>query len=144
MPGLADPEVIDLISLSPDGSTCRLHIVEVDAWSERPDAGQLNEKLLNYVGFALDGQLAAAYPEVVGLPIQIVIDAYFELTPDAVADLEAFKRGLGQYEIDLTWTDGLRLQNEETRSAVSERRLSHPSTEARSSASPLQRHGGPR
>lgn len=109
MPGLADPAVIDLVSVSPDGSSCRLHIVESEAWRERPDARQLNEKLLHYVAFALDGQLLATHPEVAGLPIQFVIDAYFELTPDAVADLEVFKRSLAAYEIDLSWNGGLRL-----------------------------------
>lgn len=107
MPGVANPKVIDLVSVSTDGSTCCLHIVETDTWVDRPDPRQLNEKLLNYVAFALDGQLVATHPEVATLPIRVVIDAYFELTPAAAADLEAFKRSLSQYDIDLTWNDGL-------------------------------------
>lgn len=109
MPGLSHPEVIDLVTISTDGFTCRLHIVETEPWNDRPDATQLNAKLLNYVGFALDGQLVAMYPEVANLPIEIVLEAYFALTRNALDDLETCKRGLSRYEIDLTWTDGLDL-----------------------------------
>jgi hypothetical protein len=107
--GLSDPNVIDLVSVTPDGSTCNLHIVETEPWSDRPDPAQLNEKLLNYVGFALDGQLAATYPDTTVLPIQIVIDAYFALSSAALADLQSVQRGLAQYDIRLQWNDGLDL-----------------------------------
>lgn len=84
-----------------------MHVVETEPWYDRPDPAQLNEKCLNYAGFALDGQLAATYPDAAGLPIQIVIDAYFDLAPAAVADLESVQRSLAQYDIGLRWNDGL-------------------------------------
>ena len=84
-----------------------MHVVETEPWYDRPDPAQLNEKFLNYPGFALDGQLAATYPDAAGLPIQIVIDAYFDLAPAAVADLESVQRSLAQYDIGLRWNDGL-------------------------------------
>ncbi|MFG6503803.1 DUF6572 domain-containing protein [Microbacterium sp. P05] len=112
MPGLNNPDVIDLVGVSADGSTCILHIVETEAWRDRPDPELLNAKLLTYVGFALDGQLVAAYPDVAELPIRFAIDAYFKLSPAALADLEVCKTGLSQYDIDLTWEDGLTFSGE--------------------------------
>ncbi|MFF2368951.1 DUF6572 domain-containing protein [Agromyces sp. NPDC058110] len=110
MPGLSDPEVIDLVSVTPDGATCCLHVVETEPWPDRPDPGCLNQKLLNYVGFALDGQLVATYPDVAGLPIRIEIDAHFKLTSAAVADLQLVKSSLSKYDIELTWNDDRSLE----------------------------------
>jgi len=50
---------------------------------------------------------ATTIAHAAGLPIQIVIDAYFDLTPAAVADLESVQRSLAQYDIGLRWNDGL-------------------------------------
>ena len=107
MPGLSNPDVVDFVTVTPDGATCCLYVVETEPWPDRPDAGQLNAKLLNYVEFAVGGQLAETYPQAAGLPVRIVIDAYFDLAPAAVADLQTVERALAQYGIGLRWNDGL-------------------------------------
>lgn len=66
---------IDLVGVSPDGSTVLIYLVQPGSWTGSD--GQLRSlqaKIQNYAGFALDGQLAATYPELEGLPWSIVVD----------------------------------------------------------------------
>jgi len=67
-------EVIDLVSLSPDKQTVRLHIIAEEPWSSNGDTALLLQaKLKNYVAFAADGQLVRAYPDVRGKKVVIEI-----------------------------------------------------------------------
>jgi hypothetical protein len=67
-------DVIDLVSLSPDKQTVRLHIIAGDPWSSNGDTAiLLQAKLKNYVAFAADGQLVRAYPNVRGKKVVIEI-----------------------------------------------------------------------
>jgi hypothetical protein len=71
-----DSASIDLVGLSPDGSTVDLFLVQSGPWTgSEAQIGTLQAKIQNYVGFAVDGQLARQYPEVEGLPWRIVIDS---------------------------------------------------------------------
>lgn len=80
-----DPASIDLVGLTPDGSTVELFIVQCGPWTgSENQIGTLQAKIQNYVGFALDGQLESQYPEVRGLPWRIVIDSQTG-EPDAKA-----------------------------------------------------------
>lgn len=71
-----EPSKIDLVSISPDGSTVNLYIV-----AEQPLTGSdvqlrsLQEKIHNYVGYVLDGQMSRELPETSGLAWRIVIDS---------------------------------------------------------------------
>jgi hypothetical protein len=66
--------VIDLVSLSPDKQTVRLHIIAEEPWSSNGDTALLLQaKLKNYVAFAADGQLVRAYPDVRGKKVVIEI-----------------------------------------------------------------------
>jgi hypothetical protein len=72
---LFEPSKVDLVALSWDGSIVSLYIVSDSEWSgtdaqiESPQ-----RKIHNYVSFAIDGSMTAAYPEAKGLAWQIVID----------------------------------------------------------------------
>ena len=69
-----DPAKVDLVSLTPDGGTVRLYIVSESEWTGSDDQiNSLQAKIHNYVGYAVDGPMAEAYPELRGLPWQIVI-----------------------------------------------------------------------
>ncbi|MGZ5398124.1 MAG: DUF6572 domain-containing protein [Mycobacterium sp.] len=72
---LFDPTKVDLVSVSPDGSTVILHIVNDYPWSGTDAQIQsLQAKVHTYVGFALDGQLVNTYPETAGLAWTIRVD----------------------------------------------------------------------
>jgi hypothetical protein len=63
-----EPWKIDLVSISPDGSTVNLYIV-----AEQPLTGSdgqlrsLQEKIHNYVSYVLDGQMSRELPETCGV-----------------------------------------------------------------------------
>jgi hypothetical protein len=66
---------IDLVGVSPDGSTVLIYLVQSGAWTgSDAQISSLQTKIQNYVGFALDGQLVSAYPDVQGLRWSIVVD----------------------------------------------------------------------
>jgi hypothetical protein len=66
---------VDFVSLSDDGSTVSLYIVSDSPWSgSDAQLESLQNKIHNYVSFALDGPMTATYPETQGLRRQIVID----------------------------------------------------------------------
>ena len=68
-------QTVDLVSLSPDGAEVNLYVVQAGTWTGSDgQLASLQEKLHNYVAFALDGQMERAYPETAGLPWRIVID----------------------------------------------------------------------
>jgi hypothetical protein len=67
-------QTVDLVALSPDGQTARLYIVQANPWTgSDSQVASLQEKIHNYVGFALDGQMVATYPETRDLPWEIVV-----------------------------------------------------------------------
>jgi len=74
MESLFDVTKIDLVALSADSSTVCLYNVSDFAWTgSDAQIGSLQAKIQSYVGYALDGQMAAAYPETRDLPWRIVI-----------------------------------------------------------------------
>jgi hypothetical protein len=83
-----DPAKIDLVAVSPNRDSVNLYIVVDSAWTgSDAQIRSLLEKIHNYVGFAVDGQLAARYPDVAGLPWTIVIDSHVG-PPDAATQHE--------------------------------------------------------
>jgi hypothetical protein len=72
-----DASKIDLVSVTADGGTVELHIVADAPWTgSDAELMSLQQKINTYVGFALDGQLHATYPETKGLGWRIIIDAH--------------------------------------------------------------------
>ena len=75
--------VVDLVAHDPKTDQVALVIVEQRPWdSSRERLLQLQEKIHNYVGYALDGQFARMYPDLVGKPLTIALSCFAE--PDAV------------------------------------------------------------
>jgi hypothetical protein len=76
VPKVFDAATVDLVTMLPDGAGACLYIVQDLAWSGSDEQlVSLQEKVHNYVGFALDGEMAAQYPGTSGLPWRIVIDS---------------------------------------------------------------------
>src|SRR5687767_9493284 len=90
---LFDGATVDAVSIPADGSAVELHIVADAPWTgSDPQITSLQQKIHTYVGFAADGQLAAAYPEAAGLPWRIVVQCHAG-NPDArTADVLARTR----------------------------------------------------
>ncbi len=73
---LFDPTTVDLVASTRSGDA-RLYIVRDQQWTgSDPEIRSLQEKIHNYVGFALDGGMVALYPELTAQPWAIVIDTY--------------------------------------------------------------------
>jgi hypothetical protein len=70
---LFDAAKVDVVTLSADGRV-ELYIVQDRAWTgSDAQLNSLQVKVHNYVGYALDGQLARDYPETLGKPWEIVV-----------------------------------------------------------------------
>lgn len=89
--GIESPDQIDFVSLPPSKSSIDMHIAQNVEWDGSDRIVMLlQEKVHSYVSFALDGQLAATYPELAHLPWRIVLDCQSEpdpLTADVLAKL---------------------------------------------------------
>jgi hypothetical protein len=109
MTGIASPTTVDIVTLSPDRAACFMYVVETEDWDKAPNLELLSDKLNNYMGYALDGQLHSDYPETSGLPVVVWFDFYFELSGSAVQILGAWKEALDRSGIGLDWRDGLSL-----------------------------------
>ena len=82
--GVENPRVIDLVTYDPKSGEYALIMTEEREWDGSPDRVlQLQEKVNNYLSFALDGQMARQYPESVGKPIRLQLDCVAE--PDAAS-----------------------------------------------------------
>jgi hypothetical protein len=70
-----DSTKVDLVTVSPDGTKALLYVVADRPWTgSDAQITSLQEKIHNYVAFAVDGQLHLAYPETATLGWGIVID----------------------------------------------------------------------
>lgn len=73
---LFDARKVDVVALDPGGGAVELVIVADSPWTGSDEQlRSLQAKVQTYVGFALDGPMTDQYPETVGLPWHIVIDA---------------------------------------------------------------------
>ena len=85
---LFDPTKIDLVASPSGGGTVDLHIVADGPWSgSDAQLRSLQDKIHAYVGFALDGQMLAMYPDVAGLPWRIVVTCRGGPPDDRTAEL---------------------------------------------------------
>jgi hypothetical protein len=99
---LFDSTNVDLVSLSPDGTTILLHIVNDSPWSgSDAQIESLQLKVQTYVSFALDGSMVSSYPETAGLAWQIRLDDQVgkrdERSMRVLDQLSAAVRGYGGY-----------------------------------------------
>ena len=73
-PRLFDASKVDLVAVV-DGAV-ELHIVRDSAWTGTDEElRSFQDKVHAYVGYALDGQMVADYPETAGLGWIIVVDS---------------------------------------------------------------------
>ena len=73
---LFDPLKVDLVALASDGAAVEVIIVNDSPWTgSDAQIMSLQQKIQAYVGFVLDGQMVATYPDTDGLPWRIVIVA---------------------------------------------------------------------
>jgi hypothetical protein len=85
MPGINDPDEIDVIAEDVDGNAL-LSIVQTGAWpTDASERGRLKRKLTTYLRYALDGQMVSAYPSLAGRPVVIAL-IYEEPPPQSVLD----------------------------------------------------------
>jgi hypothetical protein len=73
--GIEQVDAVDLVTHDPKTDEYALIMVETRPWSDSPERlKQLQDKVNNYLHFALDGQLADRYPGARGRPIRIQLD----------------------------------------------------------------------
>lgn len=100
-----DPLTVDLVTITADGQTVVLYVVQQAAWTgSDPQLQTLQEKVHNYVAFALDGQMVRAYPEAEGLAWTIRVDSQVEPPAgDSLAVLQHLAELLPRYGGNLEW-----------------------------------------
>ncbi|MEA2186575.1 MAG: hypothetical protein QOK16_1586 [Solirubrobacteraceae bacterium] len=85
MPGIDDPDEIDVIAEDVDGNAL-LSIVQRGAWSaDGSERGRLKRKLRTYLRYALTGQMVNTHPSLRGRPVVIAL-MYEEPPPQALLD----------------------------------------------------------
>lgn len=85
MPGIDEPEKIDVIAEDADGSAL-LSIIQTGPWSrDGSERGRLKRKLNVYLRYALEGQMVEAYPSLKERPVVIAL-MYEEKPPQALLD----------------------------------------------------------
>ncbi len=78
--GIRYPEVIDLVTDDPVGEEVLLVVVEERPWSgDRSELELLQQKLNNYLRFALDGAMQEQFPEFVHLRPRIRLYSRYPL-----------------------------------------------------------------
>ncbi len=102
MPGIDDPDEIDVIALDADGNAL-LSIVQTGAWPQGDaQRTRLKRKLTTYLRYALEGQMVTAYPTLQGKPVVIAL-MYEQPPPQAVLDYWQ-RRGQGTARDGVTLT----------------------------------------
>jgi hypothetical protein len=73
--GIEHTGVIDLLTQDAQTGLVTLGMVERRPWDgSKKQRYELQEKINAYLSFALDGEMAEAYPNLVGKPLQIRLD----------------------------------------------------------------------
>lgn len=85
MPGIEDPDKIDVIAEDADGNAL-LSIVQSGPWpTDGSERNRLKRKLATYLRYALEGQMVAAYPSLAGRSVVIEL-SYADPPPQRVLD----------------------------------------------------------
>jgi hypothetical protein len=73
--GVHNPKVVDLIRFDPERGEVVLLMLEQRPWGSTPEQlRQLEAKFNGYLSYALDGFLAAQFPQYSGRPVCIRLD----------------------------------------------------------------------
>jgi hypothetical protein len=102
MPGIKDPDEIDIIAEDVDGNAL-LSIVQTGPWpAADSQRSRLKRKLGTYLRYALEGQMVSAYPSLEGRKVVIAL-TYEEPIPPALLDYwERRARDLAREGVTLT------------------------------------------
>ncbi len=99
--GVSCPNKLDLVTRAHDG----FHLVLVEDRSlSEDDAPALQEKLNNYLGFAIDGGLLEQYPEARGEKVSIRIDLYAEPCLFILEFVRRYRCAIAQYGVAVELT----------------------------------------
>lgn len=99
--GISHPGKLDLVTRGDDGF--RLVLVE-DRPLSQGDAPALQEKLNNYLGFAIDGGLLEQYPESLGNKVTIRVDLFAQPDPFILDFMCQFRAAIAQHHVAVELT----------------------------------------
>ena len=112
--GVEHTGVIDLIVRDAESGRVELVMFEPRLWLEGEEGEsqlfQLQEKLNAYMSFALDGEMAEAYPELAAQPLRLVLRCVDVPPGPAVEFLSHVREQIALQDIDLE----VRYANEES------------------------------
>ena len=98
--GVHNPKVVDLIRPDPERGEVVLLMLEQRPWGSTPEQlRQLEAKFNGYLSYALDGFLAAQYPQYAGLPVCIRLDCVMAPGDEERAMLTAMQGFAASVEI---------------------------------------------
>ena len=103
--GVEHAGVIDLITRDAAGGRVELVMFEARPWLNGDEGEaqlyQLQEKLNAYMSFALDGEMAEAYPELAGQPLRLVLKCMDMPPGPAVEFLSQVREQIALQDIDM-------------------------------------------
>lgn len=100
--GIENPRVVDLVTYDARTGEYVLIMTEERQWDGSADRVlQLQQKINNYLSFALDGQMAREYPESAGKPVRLQLDCIAEPDADSARSIELVSERLKLDGIDL-------------------------------------------
>jgi hypothetical protein len=100
--GVENPDTVDLVTFDPPGGLYKLIMVETRPWDPSPERlAQLRLKVDNHVAFALEGQLAAKYPESAGKPVRLQLDCGGPPDEESALFIEQLNGRLDRYGLRL-------------------------------------------
>jgi hypothetical protein len=101
MSGIEDPNTIDLVTKTSDG-TYKVIMIETRPWDPSEDRlSQLSLKVHNYVAFILDGQMHQFYPESKGEPVIIQLDCAETPDPETSVFIDDLNQRLAKYDLQI-------------------------------------------
>jgi hypothetical protein len=100
--GVEHTGVIDLLAENPATGRVEIVMFEPRPWGGGEDQlFQLQEKLNAYMSFALDGEMAEAYPNLAAKPLTLVLRCVELPPPEAVGFLAQVREQIALQGIDL-------------------------------------------
>jgi Family of unknown function (DUF6572) len=100
--GIAYPDVIDLVTEEPDGEWALIVVEEGDWTGSQDQLKRLQEKLNNYLKFALDGEMARLHPESKGKKVRIQLDLYSPPDPKTMRFIKRLEEAISAEGLRLT------------------------------------------